>query len=166
MDILRIKSMLTDAVPNLPSELVVWLYFHFQLNNGDCVVQIFKTKVNRPLGHNAVLSRWSKQTFKRCALPASGRCWWRQYALLKRRSTSTRVQCASSEKAVIFILAVVRIWNLTCLLSSIDFARIPALTLRNSVVCLIYRVFPKHAHNSNAYNSHINNDGILYFTGL
>jgi len=39
--------------------------------------------------------------------------WWRQYAPLKRRSTSMRLHGAESQKDVTFILAAVRIWNLT-----------------------------------------------------
>jgi hypothetical protein len=39
--------------------------------------------------------------------------WWRQYAPLKRRSTSTWLHSATSQKTVNFILATVRTWNLT-----------------------------------------------------
>jgi hypothetical protein len=39
--------------------------------------------------------------------------WWRQYAPLKRRSTSTRVHGAISQRVVIFIVAAVRTCNLT-----------------------------------------------------
>jgi hypothetical protein len=36
--------------------------------------------------------------------------WWRQYPRLKCRSTFTRLHNATSQKAVIFILAAVRTW--------------------------------------------------------
>jgi hypothetical protein len=39
--------------------------------------------------------------------------WWRQYAPLRRRFTSTRLHGTISQKTVIFMLAVVRTWNLT-----------------------------------------------------
>jgi hypothetical protein len=39
--------------------------------------------------------------------------WWRQYAPLKRRSTSTWLHGSSSQKTFNFILAAVRTWNLT-----------------------------------------------------
>jgi hypothetical protein len=39
--------------------------------------------------------------------------WWRQYAPMKRRYTSTRLHQTIYQKAVIFILAAVRTWNLT-----------------------------------------------------
>jgi hypothetical protein len=39
--------------------------------------------------------------------------WWRQYAPLKCRSTSTRLHGAISQNVDIFILAAVRTWNLT-----------------------------------------------------
>jgi hypothetical protein len=39
--------------------------------------------------------------------------WWRQYAPLKRRSTSTWLHGATSHKTLNFILAAVRTWNLT-----------------------------------------------------
>jgi hypothetical protein len=39
--------------------------------------------------------------------------WWRQQALLKRRSISTRLHGATSQKTVIFMLASLRTWNLT-----------------------------------------------------
>jgi hypothetical protein len=38
--------------------------------------------------------------------------WWRQYARLKRWSTSKRLYSAVSQKAVIFILTTARTWNL------------------------------------------------------
>jgi hypothetical protein len=38
--------------------------------------------------------------------------WWRQYASLKRRSALTRLHRTISQKAVIFILAASRTWNL------------------------------------------------------
>jgi hypothetical protein len=47
--------------------------------------------------------------------------WWRQYAPLKCQSTSTRLHSATSQKAVIIILAAVRTLNLTvgqCLILS------------------------------------------------
>jgi hypothetical protein len=54
------------------------------------------------LGYGEVWSRWSRPTFQRCGLhPSSGR-WRRQYAPLKRRSTSTRLHGSISQKAVIF----------------------------------------------------------------
>jgi hypothetical protein len=40
-------------------------------------------------------------------------CLWRQYAPLKRRSTSTWLHGATSQKTLNFILAAVRTWNLT-----------------------------------------------------
>jgi hypothetical protein len=39
--------------------------------------------------------------------------WWRQYRPLKHQSTSTRLHNTTSQKTVIFILTVVRTWNLT-----------------------------------------------------
>jgi hypothetical protein len=41
---------------------------------------------------------------------------WRQYAPLKRQSAPTRLHCATSQNALMFILAAVRIWNLTNLI--------------------------------------------------
>jgi hypothetical protein len=38
--------------------------------------------------------------------------WWRQWAPLKRRSTRTRLNDVISHKALIFILAAVRTWNI------------------------------------------------------
>jgi hypothetical protein len=38
---------------------------------------------------------------------------WRQYAPLKRRSISIRLDGATSQKTVSFILVVVKSWNLT-----------------------------------------------------
>jgi hypothetical protein len=45
-----------------------------------------------------------------------GLCIWqfKQQALLKRRSISTRLQGLIWQKTVIFLLATIRIWNLTC----------------------------------------------------
>jgi hypothetical protein len=39
--------------------------------------------------------------------------WWRQYAPLKRRSTSMWLYGATSQKTLNFILAAVRTWSLT-----------------------------------------------------
>lgn len=39
--------------------------------------------------------------------------WWRQYAPLKHQPTCTRLHCVISQRAVIFILATLRTWNLT-----------------------------------------------------
>jgi hypothetical protein len=45
---------------------------------------------------------------------------WRQYGTLKRPSTSTRLYGAVSQKTVMFILAVVRTWNLAiCRMASL-----------------------------------------------
>jgi hypothetical protein len=48
-----------------------------------------------------------------CSLMNSSPWWWRQYALLKRRPTTTRLHGTISHKAIFFIIAAVRIWNLT-----------------------------------------------------
>jgi hypothetical protein len=63
------------------------------------------------LGWSAVQSRWSWSTFQRCILILSS--GWRQYAPLKRRSTSTWLYGATSQKTLNFVLAAVRTWNLT-----------------------------------------------------
>jgi hypothetical protein len=51
-----------------------------------------------------------KEPFQRCVLPASSERWW-FCARLKRRCTFTKVHCTIFQKAVIFILVVVRIWH-------------------------------------------------------
>jgi hypothetical protein len=43
--------------------------------------------------------------------------WWRQYAPLKRGSTSTWLHSNTSQKTLNFILAAMRTWNLTSNLS-------------------------------------------------
>jgi hypothetical protein len=47
--------------------------------------------------------------FEECSLP----WWWRQYAPLKRRSTSTRLHGAIFQKTIIFMLATMKTWNIT-----------------------------------------------------
>jgi hypothetical protein len=53
---------------------------------------------------------------QRCVLPP---WWWRQHAPLKRRSTSIWLHGSISQKALNFILAAVRTWNLTCIFNAI-----------------------------------------------
>jgi hypothetical protein len=48
-----------------------------------------------------------------CLLPPSSGQWQGQYAPLKRQSASMRLHSAIYQKAVIFILAAMRTWNLT-----------------------------------------------------
>jgi hypothetical protein len=50
--------------------------------------------------------------FQKCILPPSSEQWWRQYPLQKRWSTSMKLEGTTPEKAVIFILAATRTWNL------------------------------------------------------
>jgi hypothetical protein len=57
------------------------------------------------LGYSAVLSAWSRPAFQRFVVIPSSPWWRKQYASLKRRSTSTRLHSAVSQKAVIFILS-------------------------------------------------------------
>jgi hypothetical protein len=59
------------------------------------------------LGCSGVQSRRNWPTIQRCLLPTSSERW------LKRRSTSTRLHGATSQKTVIFILAAV----ITCCLT-------------------------------------------------
>jgi hypothetical protein len=78
-----------------------------------------------PSGCSAVQSRWKGPTFQGCVLPPSTRrwinWWWRQYAPLKRRSTSTWLHEPTSQMTLNFILAAVRTWYLTCPLLSDHF---------------------------------------------
>jgi hypothetical protein len=60
--------------------------------------------------------------------------WWRQQAPLKRRWTSTRLHGATTQKTAIFILAVVRTWNLTQfnhLIYSVPFFNTSAAPIRS-----------------------------------
>jgi hypothetical protein len=60
-------------------------------------------------------SRRNSPTFQRYLLPPlSSPWWWRQYAPLKCRSTSTWLLSVTSHKTLNFILAALRTWNITC----------------------------------------------------
>jgi hypothetical protein len=62
-----------------------------------------------------VKSRRNSPTFQRYLLPPlSSPWWWRQYAPLKCRSTSTWPRSVTSHKTLNFILAAVRTWNIMC----------------------------------------------------
>jgi hypothetical protein len=68
------------------------------------------------LGHSAVESPSRGPKFQRCVLTPTPPWWWRQYAPLKRSSTSTGLQGVVPQKAI-FVVAAVRTWNLTQVLS-------------------------------------------------
>jgi hypothetical protein len=64
----------------------------------------------------------SKPTFQRFIQPPSSLWWWKQYTPLKRRSTSTKLHGAVSQKAT-FILTAERTINLTYGVSPVDIER-------------------------------------------
>jgi hypothetical protein len=71
--------------------------------------------VTRTSSHKEIWKEGLKELSKYeegCLLEPSGR-WWRQKAVLKRRSLSIRLHGATSQRTAFFILVAMRTWNLS-----------------------------------------------------
>jgi hypothetical protein len=89
--------------------------------------------------------------------------WWKQYSALKRRWTSTRLHCAITQKAVIFIFATMKTCNLQNMFLEIDFNIIFPFTsiyfkllppmMYSTKICIFVHPWGFHAYHTSNFSN-------------